>query len=103
MTRQELGAALQSIGGGLPAGPLRDIGEAFDDEQARHRQMVVTVPHPTIGELPLAGIPVKYSHTKPSVRRPPPLLGQHTEEVLTSVLSYDAKEVRRLREAGVVA
>lgn len=104
MTRQELGALLQSVdGGGLPSGPLRSIAEAFDDEHSRHRQMRVTVPHPTIGELPLAGIPVKYSHTKPSVRLPPPLLNQHTEAVLTSVLGYDAAQVRRLREEGVVA
>lgn len=104
MTREELGALLRTVdGGGLPAGPLRNIADAFADEQARHRQMRVTVPHPTIGELPLAGIPVKYSHTKPSVRLPPPLLGQHTEEVLTSVLGYDLAHVRRLREEGVVA
>lgn len=102
MTRDELGAVLQGIGG-LPAGPLRNIAEAFDDEQAQHRQMRVTVPHPTIGELPLPGIPVKYSHTKPSIRRPPPLLGQHTDEVLRSVLGYDSARIQRLREEGVVA
>lgn len=102
MTREELGALLQGIGG-LPAGPLRNIQEAFDDEQARHRQMRVTVPHPTIGELPLPGIPVKYSHSKPSVRRPPPLLGQHTEEVLGSVLGYDQGRIEKLRADGVVA
>jgi crotonobetainyl-CoA:carnitine CoA-transferase CaiB-like acyl-CoA transferase len=102
MTRHELGTIIEKIGG-LPAGPLRNIQEAFDDEQARHRQMRITVPHPTIGELPLAGLPVKYSHTKPSVRMPPPLLGQHTEEVLTSVLGYDAARIQQLREEGVVA
>lgn len=102
MTRAELGALLQGIGG-LPAGPLRNIQEAYDDEQARHRQMRITVPHPTIGELPLPGIPVKYSHSKPSVRRPPPLLGQHTEEVLGSVLGYDQARIENLRADGVVA
>lgn len=102
MTRDELGAALQGIGG-LPAGPLRNIREAFEDEQARHREMRIEMPHPTIGDLPLPGIPVKYSHTKPSVRRPPPLLGQHTDEVLGSVLGYDAARIERLRADGVVA
>jgi len=88
--------------GGLPYGPLRNIGEAFQDAQAQHRKMVVKVPHPTIGELPLAGLPVKYSSTKPSIRRAPPLLGQHTEEVLQECLGYTVDDVQRLRKAKIV-
>lgn len=78
------------------------MGEAFQDEQAQHRNMLVKVPHPTIGDLPMAGIPVKYSETLPSIRRAPPLLGQHTEEVLTERLGYGAEEVKRLRAAKVI-
>lgn len=88
--------------GGLPCGPLRNVGEAFQDAQAQHREMVVKVRHPTIGELPLAGLPVKYSSTKPSIRRAPPLLGQHTEEVLRECLGFTVEHVERLREAKVV-
>ncbi|GAB5029534.1 caib baif -transferase family protein c7orf10 homolog [Nannochloropsis oceanica] len=100
-TRVELDAIFKAMGG-LPYGPLRNIGEAFQDAQAQHRKMVVKVPHPTIGELPLAGLPVKYSSTKPSIRRAPPLLGQHTEEVLQECLGYTVDDVQRLRKAKIV-
>lgn len=50
----------------------------------------------------MAGIPVKYSETKPSIRRPPPLLGQHTEEVMRDVLHYSEEQVKGLREKKVI-
>jgi len=95
-------SAMQAIGG-LPCGPLRNIGEAFQDEQAQHRGMVVKVAHPTIGDLPLAGIPVKYSGTKPSIRSAPPLLGQDTKDVLQSFLKYTAEEVEEMEREKVIS
>ncbi len=73
-------ALLQAAG--VPAGPLRTIGQVLTDPQVLAREMVVSVPHPTIGDLKLLGIPFKFSGTPASIRRPPPLLGEHTAEVV---------------------
>lgn len=66
---------------GVPAGPVRTVAEVLEDPQVLAREMVVSVEHPSIGELKLVGIPFKFSSTPASVRRPPPLLGEHTAEV----------------------
>ena len=69
------------------------VAQTFAHPQVLHRNMVETVNHPRAGPLKITGIPVKYSHTKPSVRMPPPVLGQHTREVLTNLLEYSEKEI----------
>jgi crotonobetainyl-CoA:carnitine CoA-transferase CaiB-like acyl-CoA transferase len=63
--------------------------------------MVETVPHPTIGDLKMLGIPFKLSDTPATVRRPPPLLGEHTDEVLGE-LGLDAAAITKLRAEKVV-
>jgi crotonobetainyl-CoA:carnitine CoA-transferase CaiB-like acyl-CoA transferase len=67
-----------------------------------HREMLVEVEHPTAGRVPMAGIPVKFSLTPASVRLPPPLLGQHTEEVLTSWLGMGSEEINDLKKRGEI-
>jgi crotonobetainyl-CoA:carnitine CoA-transferase CaiB-like acyl-CoA transferase len=74
----------------------------FDDPQVLHREMVVNVPHETIGTLRLTGVPIKYSETPGTIRLPPPLLGQHTDEILTGVLGYSKEQVESLRQHGAV-
>jgi formyl-CoA transferase len=85
----------------VPAGPVRTMDAVFADPQVAAREMVVAVDHPTIGELQLPGIPYKLSGTPGSVRRPPPLLGQHTDEVLTE-LGYSPDQIGGLRADGAV-
>ncbi|MDQ3492708.1 MAG: CoA transferase, partial [Chloroflexota bacterium] len=63
--------------GEVPCGPVRDLAQVFTDPQVLERDMVATVEHPTVGELRLTGIPFKFAATPGSIRRPPPLLGQH--------------------------
>jgi crotonobetainyl-CoA:carnitine CoA-transferase CaiB-like acyl-CoA transferase len=63
--------------------------------------MLVSIPHPNVPDLRVAGSPLKLTETPPRVRRHPPLLGQHNEEVLTE-LGYDAQGIARLRETGVI-
>ena len=65
--------------------------------------MVKTVSHPACGEMKLVNTPVKYSDSEPSIRTPPPLLGQHTDEVLQELLGMRVDEVSKLREEGVIA
>jgi crotonobetainyl-CoA:carnitine CoA-transferase CaiB-like acyl-CoA transferase len=85
----------------VPAGPINDVAAAFRDPQTAARGMIQEVDHPTLGELRLAGVPFKLSRTPANVRRAPPLLGQHTDELLTW-LGYSADERLALRAAGAV-
>jgi len=86
----------------IPCGPVNDMQHLFADPQVLHRNMVAEVPHPTIGALRLAGIPLKYSETPGTVRLPPPLLGEHTSEILTEVLGYSSEKIDELRRVGVL-
>lgn len=74
---------------GVPVAKVGDIGDAIRHPQAQARDMVVHKTHPVAGVMPLPGVPVKLSSTPGSVRTAAPLLGQHTQEVLRSVLSAD--------------
>jgi crotonobetainyl-CoA:carnitine CoA-transferase CaiB-like acyl-CoA transferase len=67
---------------GVPCGPINTIPMVFLDEQVRHRGMLVQVPHPLADRVPLVASPMKFTEAPLSFDRPPPLLGQHTEEVL---------------------
>jgi crotonobetainyl-CoA:carnitine CoA-transferase CaiB-like acyl-CoA transferase len=64
--------------------------------------MIETVEHPTIGALKMLGIPFKFSDTACSVRRAPPTLGQHSDEILAGELGRDAKAIAELRQAKVI-
>ena len=86
---------------GVPCGPIKRVSEVLSDPQVLARDMVLNLPHPNVPDLRVAGSPLKLTETPPSVRYPPPLLGQHNEEVLTE-LGYNAKEISRLRESGVI-
>jgi crotonobetainyl-CoA:carnitine CoA-transferase CaiB-like acyl-CoA transferase len=76
---------------GVPAGPINTIDDVFDDPQIRHRQMRVNVPHSLNSELELPGNPIKLSRTPVNYDRPPPMLGEHTEEVMQQYsLDFDS-------------
>src|ERR671911_316070 len=86
----------------VPCAPIQTIDQVFAAPQVRHRHMLVEVQHPTAGTVRMAGIPVKFSVTPASIRLPPPLLGQHTEEVLLSWLGMRIEEVNELKRKSVV-
>ncbi|HEX5068930.1 MAG TPA: CoA transferase [Vicinamibacterales bacterium] len=88
---------------GVPCGAVRNVAEALQDPQIAARAMIETLNHPTLGALRVLGIPVKLSETPGSVRTAPPLLGQHTRQVLLNDLQMTAADVDRLIGAGVCA
>src|SRR5882672_2119903 len=79
-TRADWLAALEAAK--VPCGPINDLADVFADPQVQHRQMTVQMPHPLAGEVRLVASPMKFSATPVQYRRPPPLLGEHTAEVL---------------------
>ena len=87
---------------GVPCGPINNMAEVFADPQVRHRGMRVEIPHPTGVNAPGVASPMKFSETPVAYDRPPPMLGQHTDEVLGGVLGYDAARIAGLRAAGIV-
>jgi crotonobetainyl-CoA:carnitine CoA-transferase CaiB-like acyl-CoA transferase len=87
----------------IPCGPVNDMEHLFADEQLLHRNMIAAVPHPTIGNARLVGIPIKCSETPGRVRLPPPLLGEHTDEVLSDLLGYQPEQLEALRRQGAIA
>jgi crotonobetainyl-CoA:carnitine CoA-transferase CaiB-like acyl-CoA transferase len=90
------------LAAGVSCGPLRNYEQACQDPQTLARDMVITMQHPAEGEIRGLGIPVKLSDTPGSVRRPAPLLGEHTDGLLAE-LGYSASEISALREKGAVA
>jgi crotonobetainyl-CoA:carnitine CoA-transferase CaiB-like acyl-CoA transferase len=87
---------------GVPAGPIYTMAQVYDDPHVRARGMVVELDHPVAGRTKHIGLPVKLSRTPGQIRRPAPLLGQHTDEVLLW-LGVDHAEIARLRTLGAIA
>ncbi|MFQ5898287.1 MAG: CaiB/BaiF CoA transferase family protein [Candidatus Methylomirabilia bacterium] len=86
---------------GIPAGPIYTYNQVFADPQVLHRRMAVEVAHPAAGSMRVLGIPIKLSQTPGAIRRPAPLLGQHTTEILTE-LDYPAVDRERFRASGAI-
>jgi len=86
----------------VPCGPINDLSQVFADPQVRHRGMQVSAPHPLAGEVPMVASPMKLSATPIRHDRPPPLLGEHTSEVLHKLLGFDAARIAGLRTRQVL-
>jgi formyl-CoA transferase len=114
--REELGAELNRIfsqrdvddwladlvKAGLPCGRINSLPEVFSHPQAQARQMTLESEHASAGIVRLPGFPYKFSKTPADILRQPPLLGEHTEEVLTELLDYSPEDVASLRDKGAI-
>ncbi len=86
---------------GVPSGPIANLAEVFADPQILHEEMLVTMPHPVHGTVKLIGLPIKLSETPGRIRRAPPLVGEHTDEILREV-GYSDGDIAGLRAAAVI-
>jgi crotonobetainyl-CoA:carnitine CoA-transferase CaiB-like acyl-CoA transferase len=98
--RQEWIASLEAAG--VPCGPINDLAQVFADPQVRQRGLQVEAPHPLAGTVPMVRSPLRLSETPARSDVPPPLLGQHTFEVLKEVLQMSSAEIEALRAGGVI-
>lgn len=87
---------------GVPGGAVRTVDQALESPEAAAREMVRTVAHPTAGSIRMVGSPLKLSATPVTDPVAPPLLGQHTDEVLSDLLHLDADALAALRKAGAI-
>ena len=87
---------------GVPAGKIKTVAEVCESEHLKARGMVVSLPHPKAGAVTMMGVPIRLWDTPGTATVAPPLLGQHTEEILTGLLRYPRARVAALRTAGVV-
>jgi len=86
----------------VPVAPILQINETIENEQVKARGIIKAIRHPTAGEVRLPGFPVKMSGFRAEIRSPAPQLGEHTEEVLRSLLGYGDGEIEELRREGVI-
>jgi crotonobetainyl-CoA:carnitine CoA-transferase CaiB-like acyl-CoA transferase len=86
------------------SGPINDLEQVFNDPQVQARGMELEMPHPATGDatVHLIASPIRMSATNPDYRYPPPVLGQHTDEVLKELLDLGAEEIAGLRDRGVI-
>ncbi len=87
---------------GVPNGPVSSLEEVFSSPQVNALGMLQEIEHPAIGKLKVTGLPINYSETPGEIKLPPPLLGEHTDEILTRFLGYSSAEVEKFRAEGIV-
>jgi crotonobetainyl-CoA:carnitine CoA-transferase CaiB-like acyl-CoA transferase len=88
---------------GVASGPINDFGQVFADPQVKHREMLREIPHPLSGTLRIIANPVRFSDTPVEYGRWPPLLGEHTAEVLREMLKMGEEEIEALRREKVIS
>jgi len=86
----------------VPCGPINTIKDVFEDPQIVHRGMRIDLPHPRAGTLPSIANPMRFSQTPIEYTHAPPILGQHTDEVLRDLLGMSDADIARLRTDGVI-
>ena len=99
-TKKEWVALLDAAG--VPNGPINDIAQVFAEPQVKARGVKIEVDHPVAGKLPMVASPMRFSATPLEHKTPPPLLGEHTEEILRDLLGKSAAEIAQLRAGGVI-
>ena len=86
---------------GVPCGPINPVDAVVNDPQVNTRNMIAELSHPNVPDLRIPNSPLKLAETPPTIKRPPPLLGQHNDEVLGE-LGYDSEAIKGLKQRGVI-
>lgn len=89
-------------GSSFPYGPVNNMSQAFDDAHVKEIGLVKEVKHPVAGTVKMVGPPVEYSSSKNEIHSPPPVLGEHTDEILQNLLGYSEEKIKELKKNNVV-
>jgi crotonobetainyl-CoA:carnitine CoA-transferase CaiB-like acyl-CoA transferase len=87
---------------GVPCGPINDIAQVFENPQIKHRKMLGELTHPENGKVPTVANPINFSRTPIAYNQAPPKLGEHTDKVLSELLSYDSNAISQLRHTNII-
>jgi len=87
---------------GVPNGPINDVAQVFEEPQVKARGVKIELEHAAAGKIPLVASPMRFSGTPLEYHRAPPLLGEHTEEVLKDLLQLKSEDISRLRGDGII-
>jgi crotonobetainyl-CoA:carnitine CoA-transferase CaiB-like acyl-CoA transferase len=87
---------------GVPAGRINTVAEVCESDHLKARGMIVTLPHPTAKRVTVLGVPIRLHATPGAAKIPPPLLGQHTDEILRTMLGLKSAAIDKLRHDGVI-
>ena len=87
---------------GIPCGPINELDAVFADAQVKHRSIARSLPHSAAGEVPIVANPIRFSETPAEYRFGPPILGEHTRDVLRTLIALDDKEISDLVMEKVV-
>jgi len=87
---------------GVPAGRIKTVAEVCESPHLKERGMVVSLAHPKAGAITVMGVPIRLHETPGAAVLPPPLLGEHTDEILTRLLRMPKTKIDTLRAAGVI-
>ena len=99
-TKKEWVALLDAAG--VPNGPINNVAQVFEEPQVKARGVKIEIDHPVAGKLPMVASPMRFSATPLEHNTPPPLLGEHTEEILRELLGKSAAEIAQMRARGVI-
>ncbi|MES2322608.1 MAG: CaiB/BaiF CoA-transferase family protein [Pseudomonadota bacterium] len=99
-TRDQWIAQLEAVG--VPCGPINDLHDVFENPQVKARGTAIEMDHPSAGKVKLVRSPMKMSVTPADAALPPPMLGQHTDEVLRDLLGRSEQQIAALRDKGVL-
>jgi crotonobetainyl-CoA:carnitine CoA-transferase CaiB-like acyl-CoA transferase len=86
----------------VPCAPVNNLDGAFNEPPVLERDMVVKYQHPTAGEIKLPGNPMKFADVEGTISNPAPTLGQHTTEILSSLLEMDENEIKKLINENII-
>jgi crotonobetainyl-CoA:carnitine CoA-transferase CaiB-like acyl-CoA transferase len=87
---------------GVPNGPINNIAQVFEEPQVKARGVKIELEHAAAGKLPLVASPMRFSETPLEYRLPPPLLGEHTDQILNELLKLNEHEIAKLRAGGII-
>ncbi|MBF0407047.1 MAG: CoA transferase [Candidatus Riflebacteria bacterium] len=86
----------------IPSGPINDVKKIFADPQVKAREMLLELIHPIAGKITVPGNPVKFSETPAKVASTSPLLGEHTDEILSGILKMSSEEIAAMKKSGAI-